>query len=153
MFAVEKLNVKTHTGLDICIVCDRFGASSSVNSDEIVLEFRWKVCSKSIDPIRNFENPTLTDYFYEPIAGVAEGVKTYSNSDLRIDLEIVDGVPTPKFQKDENGDLAPVMIGNIDFWIKFGGSAILQDLEYTLSQIGQQPVETFIKEYQSWNTR
>jgi hypothetical protein len=176
MFAVEKLNVKTHTGLDICIVCDKFGASSSVQSDDIVLEFKWKVCAQSILPFRNVENPTLKDYYYEPIAGVAEGLKTYSNSDLRVDLEIIDGVPNPKFEQakdefgnlmfvpelDENGEIVlvdevpqytadpvmiPVMIGNIDFWLKFGGSAILQDLAFTLSQIKQQPVTSFIKEF------
>lgn len=160
MFAVEKLNVKNRSGLEICIVCDRFGARSEINSNEIVLDFFWKVCTQSIEPFRNVENPTPKDYYYEQIVGVAEGVKTYSNADLRVDLEIVNGVPTPKFEqaKDELGNLLfeedgvtpimiPVMIGNIDFWLKFGGDGILADLAFTLSQIKQQPINTFIKDY------
>lgn len=30
MFPITLLGAKTKTGLDICIVCDRFGASSSI---------------------------------------------------------------------------------------------------------------------------
>lgn len=173
-FGAERQEYFTELGNKICLVCDMFGGGSSVNSGEITLEFKWKVCAQSLDPYHNISTPTLFDYKYQEIAGVAQGIKSYSNLDKRVDLQIINGTPQPKFEQakddesnlmyfpelDENGGIVvindivqyttnpimmPVMIGNIDFWLKFGGQAILQDLKFTLGQISISDISTFIK--------
>jgi hypothetical protein len=159
MFPIVLLGAKTKTGLELALKCIEFSGTEAVNSNDPILNFKYAVLVQSVEPFQNVENPSLEDYYYEKLS---EGFKSYSNQTLRVDLEIVNGIPQPILEqaKNENGDLLfeedgvtpimiPTMIGNIDFWLKFGGSAVLQDLKYTLSQIGQQPVETFIKEYQS----
>ena len=148
----------TELGNKICLVCDKFGGVSAVNTGEILLEFNWKVCVQAIEPFRNISNPTLQDYKYQEIVGASNGYKSYSNNDLRVDLEIVNGVPTPKFEQAKGvlGELlfesdgvtpimTPIMIGNIDFWMKFGGDSIIQDLNFTLYQISMSDISNFIK--------
>lgn len=163
MFAIEdKFGINreekfTELGNKICLVCTSFEPRSEVNSSEIFIDFKWVLCVQSLAPFRNTENPTLWDYKYQEIEG-AKGVRTYSNADKRIDLEIVDGVPQPVFEqaKDEFDNLlfeedgtTPIMIPktirNIDFWMKFGGDGIIEDLQYTNTQTSMQPIETFYK--------
>lgn len=192
-FGINRKEKFTELGNKICIVCDGFGAKSELNSDEIALELKWKVSIQALTPYRNIENPTLKDYKYQEIAGVAAGVRAYTNADKRQDLEIVNGVPTPKFEQardefgnllympelDENGEVVtipevipavivddmevepertinhilytiepvmiPTMIGNIDFWLKFGGAGIVQDLSFTLYQISLNDISSFVK--------
>lgn len=198
MFAIEdKFGINreekfTELGNKICLICTSFEPRSAVNSDEIIIDFKWSICAKAFEPYRNIESATLFDYKYQEIAG-AKGVMSYTNADKRVDLEIVDGVPQPKMiqatdefgnpaflpQLDVNGEaitipeiipavivdeievepertiyhvqytinpvMVPVMIGNIDFWVKFGGAAIIQDLQFTTSQISKSDISTFIK--------
>lgn len=139
----------TELGNKICLVCDRFGGSSAINSSEILLNFNWKVCIQAIEPFRNLQSPTLQDYKYQEIVGASNGYKAYSNNDLRVDLEIINGVPTPimiqAFDIENNSYMTPKMIGNIDFWMKFGGDAIIQDLNFTLYQISLLDISNFVK--------
>ena len=155
MFPIVLLNAKTKTGLELALKCIEFSGTESVNSNDPILNFKYAVLAQSVEPFRNVDNPDLEDYYYEKLS---EGFKSYSNQTLRVDLEIVNGVPTPIFEqaKDEFDNLLfeedgitpimiPKMIGNIDFWLKFGGNAIIADLGFTLSQIKQEPLETFYK--------
>jgi len=171
MFPIVLLNAKTKTGLELALKCIEFSGTEAVNSTAPVLNFKYAVLAQSVSPFRNIENPSLEDYYYEKLS---EGFKSYSNQTLRQDLEIVNGVPTPIFEQakdefdnllfepelDENNQVViiddviqytdtpimiPKMIGNIDFWLKFGGDAIIADLGFTLSQIKQEPLETFYK--------
>ncbi len=175
MFPIVLLNAKTKTGLELALKCIEFSGTESVNSEAPVLKFKWTVCKQSLEPFRKiqakdeqgellfeedgttpiFLPPTLEDYYYEKLS---DGYKDYSNQTLRQDLEIVNGVPQPKLEqaKDEFDNLLfeedgttpimiPKMIGNIDFWLKFGGDAIIADLYFTAGQIKQEPLETFYK--------
>lgn len=171
MFPIVLLGTKTKTGLELALKCIEFSGTESVNSIDSILNFKYAVLAQSVEPFRNVDNPDLEDFYYEKLS---EGFKSYSNQTLRVDLEIVNGVPQPIFEqaKDENGNLLfepeldennqiimiddviqytttpimiPKMIGNIDFWLKFGGNAIISDLNFTLSQIKQEPIETFYK--------
>lgn len=155
MFPIVLLGAKTKTGLELALKCIEFSGTEAVNSIDPVLDFKYAVLAQSVEPFRNADNPDLEDYYYEKLS---EGFKSYSNQTLRVDLEIVNGVPQPKMEqaKDEFDNLLfledgitpimiPTMIGNIDFWLKFGGDAIIADLDFTLSQIKQEPIETFYK--------
>jgi hypothetical protein len=155
MFPIVLLGAKTKTGLELALKCVEFSGTESVNSNEPILNFKYAVLAQSVEPFRNVENPSLEDYYYEKLS---EGFKSYSNQTLRVDLEIVNGVPTPIFEqaKDEFDNLLfeedgvtpimiPKMIGNIDFWLKFGGNGIIADLYFTVGQIKQEPLETFYK--------
>lgn len=155
MFPIVLLGTKTKTGLELALKCIEFSGTESVNSIDPILNFKYAVLAQSVEPFRNVENPALEDYYYEKLS---EGFKSYSNQTLRVDLEIVNGVPTPIFEqaKDEFDNLLfeedgitpimiPTMIGNIDFWLKFGGNAVIADLYFTLGQIKQEPIETFYK--------
>ena len=191
-FGINREEKFTELGNKICLICTSFEPRSAVNSDEIIIDFKWSICAKAFEPYRNIEAPTLFDYKYQEIAG-AKGVRSYTNADKRVDLEIVNGVPQPKMiqatdefgnpaflpQLDVNGEaitipeiipavivdeieiepertiyhvqyttdpvMVPVMIGNIDFWVKFGGASIIQDLQFTTSQISKSDISTFIK--------
>ena len=191
-FGINREEKFTELGNKICLICTSFEPRSAVNSDEIIIDFKWSICAKAFEPYRNIEAPTLFDYKYQEIAG-AKGVRSYTNADKRVDLEIVDGVPRPKMiqatdefgnpaflpQLDVNGDVVtipeiipaviendveiepehtiyhvqytdtpvmiPVMIGNIDFWLKWGGQGIIQDLKFTNTQISMSDISTFIK--------
>ena len=155
MFPIVLLGAKTKTGLELALKCIEFSGTESVNSTDSILNFKYAVLAQSVEPFRNVENPALEDFYYEKLS---EGFKSYSNQTLRVDLEIVDGVPQPKLEqaKDEFDNLLfeedgttpimiPKMIGNIDFWLKFGGDAIIADLYFTLGQIKLEPIETFYK--------
>lgn len=155
MFPIILLNAKTKIGLELALKCIEFSGTESVNSIDPILNFKYAVLAQSVEPFRNVEYPALEDYYYEKLS---EGFKAYSNQTLRVDLEIVNGVPQPIMEqaKDEFDNLLfledgitpimiPTMIGNIDFWLKFGGNAIIADLYFTLSQIKQEPIETFYK--------
>ena len=155
MFPIVLLGTKTKTGLELALKCVEFSGTEAVNSTEPILNFKYAILAQSVEPFRNVENPVLEDFYYEKLS---EGFKSYSNQTLRVDLEIVNGVPQPKMEqaKDELDNLLfeedgitpimiPTMIGNIDFWVKFGGDAIIADLNFTLSQIKQEPIETFYK--------
>lgn len=198
MFAIEdKFGINreekfTELGNKICLVCTSFEPRSQINSDEIIIDFKWSICAQAFEPYRNIEAATLFDFKYQEIAG-AKGVRSYTNADKRVDLEVIDGVPQPKMiqatdefgnpaflpELDENGEvvtipevipavivdeaevepertiyhiqytpdpvMVPVMIGNIDFWVKFGGSAIIQDLQFTLNQISKSDISTLVK--------
>lgn len=171
MFPIVLLGAKTKTGLELALKCIEFFGTESVNSTEPILNFKYAVLAQSVEPFRNVENPALEDFYYEKLS---EGFKSYSNQTLRQDLEIVDGVPHPAFEQakdefdnllfepelDENNQIVviddviqytttpimiPKMIGNIDFWLKFGGDGIIADLYFTANQIKQEPIETFYK--------
>lgn len=139
MFPITKLNAKTNTGLELVLKCVGFSGIEAVNSTEPILRFKYAVCEQSLEPFRNIENPSMEDYIYKELN---EGSKDYSNQTLRQDIEIINGIPTPQFEQD---GVTPKMIGNIDFWLKFGGDGIIADLYFTLSQIKQEPLETFYK--------
>jgi hypothetical protein len=155
MFPIVLLGTKTKTGLELALKCIEFSGTELVNSTDPILNFKYAVLAQSVEPFRNIEDPALEDFYYEKLS---EGFKSYSNQTLRVDLEIINGVPQPIIEqaKDENGELLfeedgitaimiPKMIGNIDFWLKFGGDAVLADLAFTLSQIKQEPLQTFYK--------
>jgi len=175
MFPIVLLGAKTKTGLELALKCIEFSGTESVNSEEPVLKFKYAVLAQSLEPFRKiqakdeqgellfeedgttpiFLPPTLEDYYYETLS---DGYKDYSNQTLRQDLEIVNGIPQPAFEqaKDELDNLLfeedgttpimiPVMIGNIDFWLKWGGQGIIADLYFTVGQIKQEPIETFYK--------
>jgi len=175
MFPIVLLGAKTKTGLELALKCVRFAGSEDVNSEDPILKFEYAVCEQSLEPFRKIQSkneqgellfeedgitpiflpPTLEDYYYKKLS---DGSKDYSNQTLRQDLEIVNGIPQPAFEqaKDELDNLLfeedgvtpimiPVMIGNIDFWLKWGGQGIIADLYFTAGQIKQEPLETFYK--------